>query len=73
MLAFAGICGIITLWLDQEWTKLDVHKAVGDASARAYLAARHNGAVDMGDLVLDISSHLSEFDFDETFTGTLIG
>lgn len=65
----AGISGIISLWLNKEWTTLGVHKDVGTAAANAYIGARNRGAHDMGDLVLELSSQLTSFDFDETFVG----
>lgn len=64
-----GISGIISIWLNEEWTELDIHKDVGSAAGRAYVDARNKGTEDMGDLVLELSSQLTSFDFDETFVG----
>lgn len=63
------ISGIISIWLNEEWTELDIHKDVGSAAGRAYVDARNKGTEDMGDLVLELSSQLTSFDFDETFVG----
>jgi hypothetical protein len=47
---------------------LDVHKDVGKAAGAAYRSARlEDGAQDMGDLVLSLSTKLTAFDFTETF------
>eukprot|EP00892_Ulva_mutabilis_P010179 jgi/Ulvmu1/7533/UM037_0077.1 len=63
------LSGIIALWLDEEWAELSVHRDVGAATAHAYISAREKGVGDMGDLVLELSSLLTAFDFDETFVG----
>ncbi|KAL3138858.1 hypothetical protein ABBQ32_005687 [Trebouxia sp. C0010 RCD-2024] len=57
----------IQLWLDEEWTKLDVHRELGLATAQAYGQARSQGTDEIGSLLLSISSQLLTFDFKETF------
>jgi hypothetical protein len=39
----AGLAGMITLWLDEEWTPLEVHQRLGKAAAKAYATLRHQG------------------------------
>lgn len=34
---------MITLWLDEEWTPLEVHQRLGKAAAKAYAALRQQG------------------------------
>jgi hypothetical protein len=40
----AGLAGMVTLWLDEEWTVLEVHAELGKAVARAYAKMRQQGA-----------------------------
>jgi hypothetical protein len=60
---------MVALWLDEEWTPLDVHKDLGQAAAEAYGNLRGSGETDMGDLLLGLSNELMTFNFRETFTG----
>lgn len=55
------------LWLDEEWTKLDVHRQLGEATAEAYAKARLQGIHEIGEVLLSISSDLLSFNFKETF------
>jgi hypothetical protein len=63
----AGIAGIVRFWLDEEWTPLAVHTQLGEAAGEAYREVRSEGAEDMSDLVLSMSSKLMAFDFHDTF------
>lgn len=62
------ISGIVALWLDEEWTPLEVHKDLGMAAAEAYGTARAMGQQDMSDVLLAMSSELLKFNYRETFT-----
>lgn len=61
------LAGEIELWLNDEWTKLDVHQALGEATAQAYGKTRLQGSDEIGEVLLSISSELLTFDFKETF------
>ncbi|DBB02558.1 hypothetical protein WJX82_006517 [Trebouxia sp. C0006] len=61
------LAGEIELWLNDEWTKLDVHRALGEATAQAYGKTRLQGSDEIGEVLLNISSELLTFDFKETF------
>lgn len=61
------LAGEIELWLNDEWTKLDVHRALGEATAQAYGKTRLEGSDEIGEVLLSISSELLTFDFKETF------
>ncbi|DBA74741.1 hypothetical protein WJX79_004155 [Trebouxia sp. C0005] len=61
------LAGEIELWLNDEWTKLDVHRALGEATAQAYGKTRLQGSDEIGEVLLGISSELLTFDFKETF------
>lgn len=59
---------MIALWLDEEWTPLDVHKQLGKAAGDAYVKCRQQGDADMSSLVLGLSNELLAFNYRETFT-----
>lgn len=61
------LAGEIQLWLDDEWTQLDIHRELGEATAQAYGKARSQGTNEIGSILLSISSDLLAFDFQETF------
>jgi hypothetical protein len=70
VLLFAGLGGIITYWLNTEWTPLDAHTELGRSTATSYRKAMNGGIKDMGDLVLTMGPDLMvSADFSETFTG----
>mmetsp|Transcript_6286 Transcript_6286/g.13831 ORF Transcript_6286/g.13831 Transcript_6286/m.13831 type:complete len:203 (-) Transcript_6286:529-1137(-) len=58
----------VTAWLNEEWTPLDVHTALGNAAADAYCSLRVQGENEMGSILLGLSSQLMSFDFFDTFT-----
>lgn len=60
---------MIALWLDEEWTPLEVHKQLGVATGEAYVRLRQAGENEAGPLLLGLSSELMAFNFRETFTG----
>jgi hypothetical protein len=41
----AGLAGMVTLWLNEEWIALEVHTELGKAVARAYAKMRQQGAL----------------------------
>lgn len=59
---------MIAMWLDEEWTPLDIHKQLGDAAGDAYVQCRQQGDDDMSSLVLGLSNQLLPFNYRETFT-----
>ncbi|DBA83890.1 TPA: hypothetical protein ACH3X1_006397 [Trebouxia sp. C0004] len=61
------LAGEIELWLNDEWIRLDVHQALGEATAQAYGKTRLQGSDEIGEVLLSISSDLLTFDFKETF------
>jgi hypothetical protein len=63
----AGISNIISTWLDEEWTPLDVHQQLGEAAGAAYVTCRQQGDDDMSSLVLGLSNELLAFNYRETF------
>lgn len=63
----AGISSIISTWLDEEWTPLDVHQQLGEAAGAAYVTCRQQGDDDMSSLVLGLSNELLAFNYRETF------
>ena len=65
------VSGMIRVWLDDEWTPLDIHKELGDATARIYGSLRQpNQPVEVGDVVLGIGQQLMvSFNFREAFIG----
>ena len=80
----AGVAAQVTAWLDEEWTPLEVHAALGRATGDAYYRLRAGagagaGAVtgdqisgsgrDITDILLGLSTELMAFQLRETFTG----
>jgi hypothetical protein len=64
------IAGMIRCWLDDEWTPLDVHRDLGEATARVYMDIRQEGVEnEVGDVVLGIGAGLLDFNFRECFVG----
>lgn len=61
------LAGAIELWLNDEWTKLDIHRELGEATAQAYGKARLQGSDEIGEVLLSIGSDLLAFNFRETF------
>ena len=69
----------MTTWLDEEWTPLDVHAALGRATGDAFCRLRAGACGqgggdggsgrDVSDVLLGLSAELSTFNFRETFTG----
>lgn len=59
---------MIAMWLDEEWTPLEVHKELGQAAGDAYVKCRQHGDDDVSSLVLSISNELLSFNYRETFT-----
>ena len=68
LLFLPGIAGMVALWLDEEWTPLDVHKHLGKAAGDASVKCRQQGDDDMSSLVLGLSNELLAFNYRETFT-----
>ncbi len=64
----AGLAGILASWLDEEWTPLPEHTALGAAAADAYVRLRSAGVDELSDVLLALSGELAPFDFRETFT-----
>ena len=65
---------VISMYLDEEWTPLEVHWRLGAAVAESYRTLRaddHGAAVEAGDILLAIGQDLmSTFpDFKESFVG----
>lgn len=58
---------MIAIWLDEEWTPLEVHIELGKAAGAAYVACRQQGNDDMSSLVLGLSNELMAFNYRETF------
>lgn len=67
----AWLAGIIRLWLDEEWTPLEVHRDLGAAAAALYVGLREAGAEgDVADIVLGLGQGLAAgFNFREAFVG----
>lgn len=53
---------MIAKWLDEEWTELAVHKAIGNHVQERYVAARNDGVTDVGELLLLVGTSLEGFD-----------
>lgn len=64
----AGLCAMLTSWLDEEWTPLEVHRALATEAASAYAALRAAGERDVASILLSLSSQLLSFNYRETFT-----
>eukprot|EP00878_Enallax_costatus_P007345 GHUV01007692.1.p1 GENE.GHUV01007692.1~~GHUV01007692.1.p1 ORF type:complete len:188 (+),score=26.95 GHUV01007692.1:216-779(+) len=62
------IAGMIALWLNEEWTPLEVHQQLGKAAGNAYVKCRQQGDDDMSSLVLGLSNELLAFNYRDTFT-----
>ncbi len=58
---------MITCWLDEEWTPLDVHTDLGSYTAMAYLKLRREGVSNLSELVIDLATELIPFNYRETF------
>lgn len=65
---YSGIAGMIALWLDEEWTPLEIHQQLGKAAGDAYVSCRQQGIDDMSSLVLALSNNLLAFNYRDTFT-----
>ena len=79
----AGVAAQVTAWLDEEWTPLEVHAALGRATGDAYYRLRAGAGAgagsgdqrsggsgrDITDILLGLSTELMAFQFRETFTG----
>ena len=64
------IAGMIRCWLDDEWTPLEVHRELGEATARIYTELRQEGVEnEVGDVVLGLGAKLLDFNFRECFVG----
>lgn len=59
---------MVTAWLDEEWTPLEVHAQLGQAAGDAYVKCRQQGDDDMSSLVVGLASELLPFNYRETFT-----
>jgi hypothetical protein len=64
----AWVAETIRMWLDEEWTPLDVHRDLGLAAGRSYLALRREGIDDASDLLLGLcAGELMQCDYKEAF------
>lgn len=64
------IAGMIRCWLDDEWTPLEIHRELGQVTARIYTELRQEGVEnEVGDVVLGLGAGLLDFNFRETFVG----
>eukprot|EP00798_Chlamydomonas_sp_ICE-L_P023555 gene23555-9079_t len=59
---------VIRVWLDEEWTPLEVHTRLGQATCEAYTNLRKQGEDEMGSILIGMSTSLMTFDFHDTFT-----
>jgi len=67
----AWLAGALAFWLDEEWTPLKEHAAVGRAAGDALAAARRAGAAEAGDVLHRLVNDLLAAAplFRDTFTG----
>jgi len=68
----AWLAGALAFWLDEEWTPLAAHAAVGRAAGDALAAARRAGAAEAGDVLHALVNGLLAAGpplFRDTFTG----
>lgn len=66
------VSGVLRKWLDEEWTPLDCHVAIGERVSEIYINRRLAGDDDIGSIILAIGTGLiDEIDlWMESFTSS---
>lgn len=57
----------ISSWLNEEYITLPVHYEIGIEVSKCFTSYRNQGIIDLGDMLINIGTHLESFDFKDAF------
>jgi len=64
----AWLGDMIRLWLNEEWSELEIHRRIGKEVARVFANARLEGCHEIQDVLVALTTELQAFDFYDSFT-----